>query len=178
MKKLFVLMLLFVNVQLSFVDKSCEFHFGTNVQAQHMYKEYGDNCYINGQYWDVGPFAECDSIDKDMYQCSFCKQWFKEYEEMAQHTTTCNEKHETDYACGYCNSTFYSEDDRNEHEETCSRNPNRKQYECARCGKAFASEKEFNNHMPCDPKVFYVCEKCHVPFDDKYLYLHHKCKNW
>ncbi len=177
MKKLFFLLIMFVNVQIGF--KVAEFNltmnFGSRVLAQHMFKEAGDNCFMGGEWWYVPAYMECEARDSKEYHCAFCNVGFDTYEEKASHETTCEKKEENNFHCSFCDHGFSTREDWESHEKSCDHNPQRIMYECYTCGAEFPTEKERNNHSErCLPKVT-NCSKCHESFVNKYGYKHHRC---
>ena len=60
MKKILILLLLFVNLHAFISDDGLQITYGSTACAQHMYQEAGDNCYDEEIGWYHSPFSDCE----------------------------------------------------------------------------------------------------------------------
>ena len=96
MKKILFFLLLFVNLHVFITNDGLQFHVGTIASAQHMYKEAGDNCYIEGWGWFYTiDTSDCDNGSSNRTQywtCCYCQAQFLLFGEYSEHQIHCSAK--------------------------------------------------------------------------------------
>lgn len=146
MKKLLFFLLLFVNLQCVIQeDGSIQFSAFTTVQAQHMTREPGDNCYLAEIGWFYSALPNCGVPDVTVYRCGFCPAFFYDPTERENHQENCPNK-KTDYHCEKCNSDFSSSDELSRH--VC------KPYKCdySGCNQCFQTQEDLDKHKESHKK--------------------------
>lgn len=81
MKKILFLLILFANIQLAFINDQWSLVIGTEVLAQHMYKEQGDVC-SKGNYWYS--HEDCEEM-----VCDYCGRYCYSQSELEAHRKVC-----------------------------------------------------------------------------------------
>lgn len=163
-----------INLQLVFKEQSLSVCIGNDVQAQHMYKEPGDNCLVYGKWYSM-PLNECDSVGHDMEQCPYCNQWF-DHQGIVEHQGNCRKQSEHYYDCPYCQKQCESESELSRHMPACSHNPKKTAYECSYCYRVFS---DYNACVEHEKYCRYnnrplICSKCQLYFSNEgELRLHH-----
>ena len=75
MKRLILLLILFVNLQIVITHEDMRIFSYLTASAQHMTKEGNDNCYLEGFGWYYCPVPDCE-LDVIAYHCRYCGEAF------------------------------------------------------------------------------------------------------
>ena len=76
MKRLILLLILFVNLQIVITHEDMQLFSYSTASAQHMTREAGDNCHDDEIGWYHSPFTNCDDTFVDAYVCGYCGKGF------------------------------------------------------------------------------------------------------
>lgn len=90
MKRLILLLILFVNLQIVITHEDMQLFSYSTISAQHMTQEGNDNCYLEGYGWYYTTLP-CEGAEVVAYNCRYCGEAFGD-DELARNT------HE--YECG------------------------------------------------------------------------------
>ena len=75
MKRLILLLILFVNLQIVITHEDMKLFSYSTASAQHMTKEGNDNCYLEGYGWYYTPLP-CEGAEVVAYHCRYCGEAF------------------------------------------------------------------------------------------------------
>ena len=75
MKRLILLLILFVNLQIVITHEDMKLFSYLTASAQHMTKEGNDNCYLEGFGWYYCPVPDCE-VGVIAYHCRYCGEAF------------------------------------------------------------------------------------------------------
>lgn len=116
MKRLILLLILFVNLQIVITHEDMRLFSCSTASAQHMTKEGNDNCYLEGFGWYYCPVPDCE-VDVIAYHCRYCREAFDtDKQARDRHEEECGRTLEE---CGYCGLMVYRKDLKEHYRENC-----------------------------------------------------------
>lgn len=96
MKKLILLFLSMINLQLIFRAGEVDFSLMSIATAQRMYQETGDNCKINSWWYQVGDLCANDEGASPL-RCDYCGLYFMSADIRNAHQGGCNHRPHIEY---------------------------------------------------------------------------------
>ena len=88
-------MILFANIQLAFINEQWSLVIGTEVMAQHMYKEAGDNCQKGNKWYMVSEL--CEGADESSHTYQYCGLYFTLERDRNTHQRICKFRPHIEY---------------------------------------------------------------------------------
>ena len=90
MKRLILLLILFVNLQIVITHEDMKLFSYSTASAQHMTKEAGDNCQDPvDKLWYRFPFSDCEEVivtpDGIQIECPYCHEQFTDFDSFVSH---------------------------------------------------------------------------------------------
>ncbi len=90
MKRLILLLILFVNLQIVITHEDMRLFSYSTASAQHMTKEAGDNCQDPIDHlWYRFPFSDCEEVIVTPYgiqiECPYCHEQFTDFDSFVNH---------------------------------------------------------------------------------------------
>ena len=90
MKRLILLLILFVNLQIVITHEDMRLFSYSTASAQHMTKEAGDNCQDPvDKLWYRFPFSDCEEVivtpDGIQIECPYCHEQFTDFDSFVNH---------------------------------------------------------------------------------------------
>ena len=90
MKRLILLLILFVNLQIVITHEDMKLFSYSTASAQHMTKEAGDNCQDPIDHlWYRFPFSDCEEVivtpDGIQIECPYCHEQFTDFDSFVNH---------------------------------------------------------------------------------------------
>ena len=90
MKRLILLLILFVNLQIVITHEDMKLFSYSTASAQHMTKEAGDNCQDPIDHlWYRFPFSDCEEVIVTPYgiqiECPYCHRQFTDFDSFINH---------------------------------------------------------------------------------------------
>ena len=90
MKRLILLLILFVNLQIVITHEDMRLFSYSTASAQHMTKEAGDNCQDPIDHlWYRFPFSDCEEVivtpDGIQIECPYCHEQFTDFDSFVNH---------------------------------------------------------------------------------------------
>lgn len=90
MKRLILLLILFVNLQIVITHEDMQLFSYSTASAQHMTKEAGDNCQDPIDHlWYRFPFSDCEEVivtpDGIQIECPYCHEQFTDFDSFVNH---------------------------------------------------------------------------------------------
>ena len=95
MKKILFLLILFFNIQLACFQDEWSVKAGFKAEAQHMYKEAGDNCQKGNKWYMVSEL--CDGAEESTHTCQYCGLYFSLERDRKSHQRKCKFRPHIEY---------------------------------------------------------------------------------